>query len=117
MISCRAVRFRLDGLRGRIVAMLGTLGVPDDAPSVLPATRDNVIACRVGDREPAAIHALVAAGARGARSEAAAWLIRTGIEAKADLLARVEETAAQIERLRRELNEAVREAAGEEALT
>ena len=54
-----------------------------------PAARSNVVACRVDDAALAAIEALVEAGIRQTRSDAAAWLIQAGIEANADLFERV----------------------------
>jgi len=96
----------LDGLRDRVRTLLAEHGVPQPAP----ATRDNVVTCRIADEDLAAIDALVEAGARSTRSEAAAWLIHAGIEANAPLLEKVRSTAQEIERLRRELNEAIRDA-------
>lgn len=48
----------------------------------------------------AAIDALIEAGIRTTRSDAAAWLIRAGLEANRELLAKVASTVAEIRRLR-----------------
>lgn len=64
--------------------------------------KGNVITCRVTDRDLAAIDALVEAGIRSTRSDAAAWLIGAGIAANGDLFARLNATIDQIRRLRAE---------------
>ncbi len=66
------------------------------------ATKNNVVTCRIGDRDLDAIDALIEAGIRTTRSDAAAWLIHAGIEAHRDLLDRVYATVAEIRRLRAE---------------
>ncbi len=65
-------------------------------------TKSNVVTCRIGDRDLDAIDALIEAGIRTTRSDAAAWLIHAGIEAHRDLLDRVYATVAEIRRLRAE---------------
>lgn len=64
--------------------------------------REFVVACRVEPTDLAAIDVLVEAGLRGSRSEAAAWLIREGIEAQSELLEEVRGTVAQIRKLRQD---------------
>lgn len=66
------------------------------------ATKNNVVTCRIGDRDLDAIDALIEAGIRTTRSDAAAWLIHAGIEANRGLLDRVNATVAEIRRLRAE---------------
>ncbi len=66
------------------------------------STKNNVVTCRIGDRDLDAIDALIEAGIRTTRSDAAAWLIHAGIEAHRDLLDRVYATVAEIRRLRAE---------------
>src|SRR5262249_37528294 len=65
--------------------------------------RDNVVAVRVNDDSLTAIDALVEAGLFKTRSEAAAFLIHEGIQAKADILQRVQDTVSRITKLREEL--------------
>ncbi|HLJ80109.1 MAG TPA: Clp protease N-terminal domain-containing protein [Ktedonobacterales bacterium] len=64
--------------------------------------RSNVVTCRLDDRTLDAVDALVEAGVRATRSEAAAWLIAAGIEANRELFTRVNATIAEIRRLRAE---------------
>jgi len=68
--------------------------------------KDNVVTCRVDDRALAAIDALVEAGIRGTRSDAASWLIGAGIEANRDLFEKVYATVAEIRRLRQTAQDA-----------
>ena len=71
--------------------------------SAAPSTaRDNVVTFRVDDRDLEAIDALIEAGVRSTRSDAAAWLIHAGIEANRALFERVNDTVEEIRRLRRE---------------
>jgi ATP-dependent Clp protease ATP-binding subunit ClpA len=65
-------------------------------------TKGNVITCRITDQDLAAIDALVESGIRTTRSDAAAWLISAGIEARRDVFDRVFATIDQIRRLRAE---------------
>src|SRR2546421_556329 len=62
--------------------------------------KDNVVTCRIDDRDLDALDALVEAGIRTTRSDAAAWLIHAGIEANQPLLEKVYGTVAEIRRLR-----------------
>lgn len=64
--------------------------------------RDTVVGCRVDAEDLDAIDALVEAGIRLTRSEAASWFIREGINSQRGLLDEVRETVAQIRRLRAE---------------
>jgi len=65
-----------------------------------PETRSNVITVRVGDRDLAAIDALVESGIRTTRSDAASWLIGVGVNANRQLLERIYATIEQIRQLR-----------------
>ena len=69
--------------------------------------RDNVLSIRVDDGDVAAIDALVEAGVLKTRSETAAWLIKSGIEANRDLFEQVQEKTAEIRRLREETQELI----------
>ena len=73
-------------------------GVSAGAPANGP--RSNVVACRLDDATLDAIDALVEAGIRSTRSDAAAWLIGAGIEAHRPLFERVNATVGEIRRLR-----------------
>jgi hypothetical protein len=64
--------------------------------------KNNVVTCRLDDHAVEALDALVEAGIRSTRSDAAAWLIAAGIEAHRPLFDRVEATIAEIRRLRAE---------------
>lgn len=72
--------------------------------------RDNVITCRVDDADLDGIDALIEAGVRTTRSDAAAWLIRTGIEANQPLFEKVYATVAEIRRLREEAQRMIKPA-------
>ncbi len=65
-----------------------------------PATRGNVVMCRLDDASLEAIDVLIEAGVHATRSDAAARLIRSGIGADAALFAGVTDTVAEIRRLR-----------------
>jgi hypothetical protein len=67
---------------------------------VIRGPKDNVVSCRVDDTALNAIDALIEAGIRSTRSDAAAWLIGSGIEANREFFAQVFSTVAEIRRLR-----------------
>lgn len=73
------------------------------------STKSNVVACRIDKRDLEAIDALIEAGIRSTRSEAAAWLIHAGIEANKALFEKVEGTVAEIRRLRGVVQQLVQE--------
>jgi ATP-dependent Clp protease ATP-binding subunit ClpA len=73
--------------------------------------RGNVVTCRIDDRDLDALDALVEAGIKATRSEAAAWLISAGIDAHQPLFDRVYATVAEIRRLRGEARTIASEAA------
>jgi hypothetical protein len=99
---------------GAALSVLGGLGADREAidaevrvvVSLAPGTyvirgpKDNVVTCRVDDAALNAIDALVEAGIRSTRSDAAAWLIGSGIEANREFFAQVYSTVAEIRRLR-----------------
>ena len=64
------------------------------------SSKSNVVTCRIDGRDLDAVDALVEAGIRSTRSDAAAWLIHAGIEANRSLLEKVYGTVAEIRRLR-----------------
>jgi ATP-dependent Clp protease ATP-binding subunit ClpA len=64
--------------------------------------KGNVVTCRVTEKDVVAIDALVESGIRATRSDAAAWLISAGIEARRDVFDKVFATLDQIRQLRAE---------------
>lgn len=64
--------------------------------------RDNVVACRLDDQALQALDALVEAGVRSTRSDAAGWLIQVGLQVHSELLDEVADTVTEIRRLRDE---------------
>ncbi len=65
-----------------------------------PSPKSNVVMCRIDGRDLDAADALIEAGIRSTRSDAAAWLIHAGIEANRPLFEKVYGTVAEIRRLR-----------------
>jgi hypothetical protein len=88
----------LEVVRPQVVEVLGAGGRA--AEPVGP--KANVITCRVDDRDLDAIDALVEAGIRATRSDAASWLISAGIDTHRELFERVYATVAEIRNLRAE---------------
>ena len=78
--------------------------------------RENVLSIRVDNSDVAAIDSLVEAGVLKTRSEAAAWLIKSGIEANRSLFERVQTKTAEIRRLRQEAQELIHRHVEGEAL-
>ncbi len=77
------------------------------APLVLVAPpaagpKNNVVTCRLDDRSLDALDALVEAGVRATRSDAAAWLIAAGIDSHQALFDRLAATIQTIRQLRQE---------------
>jgi ATP-dependent Clp protease ATP-binding subunit ClpA len=70
------------------------------AQAAASTARSNVITCRIDGRDLDALDALVEAGVRSTRSDAASWLIHAGIEANKAVLDTVYGTVAEIRRLR-----------------
>lgn len=81
-----------------VLARLASVGQPT-APAVEPGGSTAVM-CRLDAATLAAVDALIEAGVRGTRSDTVAWLVQAGIEANTPLLATVQETVAEIRRLR-----------------
>jgi hypothetical protein len=75
------------------------------APQLPGGARNNVVMCRVSDRDLEAIDVLVEGGVRATRSEAAAWLIRAGIESNGALFDKLRATVAEIRHLREQVRE------------
>jgi len=71
--------------------------------------KNNVVTCRLDDAAVDALDALVEAGIRSTRSDAAAWLISAGIEAHRELFDRVNATVSEIRKLRLEARDIARQ--------
>jgi hypothetical protein len=69
--------------------------------------RDHVIMCRVNDPTLGAIDTLVEAGLCDSRSTAAAFLIREGIKADAELFNRIRDVTQKISALKSELRQLI----------
>jgi len=100
-----------EGLAARILETLGPKGEKVRArismalsgaerPGESTAPKGNVVTCRLTDHDLNALDALIEAGIRSTRSDAAAWLVHAGIEANQPLLEKVYGTVAEIRRLR-----------------
>lgn len=76
-----------------------------------PAPKNNVVTCRLDNAALGALDALVEAGIRSTRSDAAAWLISAGIEAHRPLFDRVNTTVDEIRKLRLEARDIARQVA------
>ena len=92
----------LERARDEVHRILAQSGAGRAAPESPAAPKNNVIACRLDDAALSALDALVEAGIRSTRSDAAAWLISAGIEAHRELFDRVNTTVSEIRRLRQE---------------
>ena len=73
----------------------------------LSTGRSNVVASRIGDEELRLIDMLVEAGVFGTRSEAVAYLVREGINARQDVLDKVSSSLEDIRRIRKEAEEQI----------
>lgn len=69
--------------------------------------RDNVVMVRLSDDAARYLDQLVEAGLSGSRSEAAAFLIGTGIDANAELLSQVAQHSGEIKKIRDRLRKAI----------
>jgi hypothetical protein len=80
------------------------LGEPPPAlPLAVPgATRDNVLTIRVSDADLAAVDSLVEVGIMKSRSEAAAWLLGSGVAANRPLFENARDIVGEVRRLREE---------------
>lgn len=71
------------------------------------ATRGHVVMVRLGDEALGKVDSLVDSGLFGSRSEAAAFLIGTGIDANKELLEQAVRQSAEIQQIRRNLGDAL----------
>jgi ATP-dependent Clp protease ATP-binding subunit ClpA len=104
------------GVRRAIQAAIARRRAGSEGGPAAAEPRGNVITCRVTDRDLDAIDALVESGIRTTRSDAASWLISTGIEAHQELFDKLYATIAQIRQLRAEAQELVGPSTGETAI-
>ena len=96
-----------DKMRVQLLQSIALTGVA--VPADPTPAKSNVVACRVDKRDLDAIDALIEAGIRSTRSDAAAWLIHAGIEANKTLFEKVNSTVAEIRRLRASMQQLVQE--------
>jgi len=94
-------------VRAQLLQTMALTGV--NIPGEPAPAKSNVVACRVDKRDLDAIDALIEAGIRSTRSDAAAWLIHAGIEAHKALFEKVYGTVAEIRRLRVGVQQLVQE--------
>jgi hypothetical protein len=101
--------------RGSTVGLVTTAsGTPATGMSAAP--RDNVLSIRVSDDDLAAVDAMVEIGIARSRSEAAAWLIGSGITANRPLFERAQNVISEVRRLREEAQQLAQEhAVGQES--
>ena len=86
-------------IRAQVLDLIATIGEAVK-PAELKAPKNNVVMCRLDDRDLDAIDMLIEAGICNTRSDAAAWLIHAGIEANATLLTSARDIVAEIRRMR-----------------
>jgi Clp amino terminal domain, pathogenicity island component len=98
----RSLGLDLERVRARTIQVLGGRAETQAEQAQTSGLKTNVVTCRLDDATLNAVDALVEAGVRGTRSEAAAWLISAGIETNRELFVRVNTTVAEIRRLRAE---------------
>jgi ATP-dependent Clp protease ATP-binding subunit ClpA len=113
----------LEQARNEVLRIIGQVGAqpgasaaekaaespPPPAPPTSPTPKNNVVTCRLDDAAVSALDALVEAGIRSTRSDAAAWLISAGIEAHRELFDRVNTTVSEIRKLRQEAQHIARQ--------
>jgi ATP-dependent Clp protease ATP-binding subunit ClpC len=91
-----------EGVAAGILERLGAT-LPTVRSQILALLKkDNVVTCRINDRDLEALDMLVESGVRTTRSAAAAWLIHAGIVANKELFDRIGNTIGEIARLRKE---------------
>jgi hypothetical protein len=91
----------LDDVRTKLYrAMISQNIAAEPLKDIVSKNKSNVVTCRIDDQDLSAIDALIEVGIRSTRSDAAAWLIHTGILANQNLLETVYTTVAEIRNLR-----------------
>ena len=104
----------MEQTRAQVIQAVRDLGDrhPETAGGSLGGTtaaKDSVITCRIDSGDLEALDALIEAGIRSTRSDAAAWLIHAGIQANLTLFDKVYSTVAEIRRLREQAQSAAKE--------
>jgi ATP-dependent Clp protease ATP-binding subunit ClpA len=103
-IDLAAVRSRTLQLgRGRAARSGRPLTLAADSGMAYPLrgeTKNNVVMCRLDDVDMDAIDTLIEAGVRANRSDAAGWLIKSGLESKRAVLDSVRDKVLEIRRIR-----------------
>jgi ATP-dependent Clp protease ATP-binding subunit ClpA len=102
-------------VRAQLYQTMALAGV--SVPGEPTPPKSNVVACRIDKRDLDAIDALIEAGIRSTRSDAAAWLIHAGIQANKALFEKVDGTVTEIRRLRTVVQQLVQETEQKEADT
>ncbi len=90
----------LEQVRSKVLQAIVERVSTTEPPKDTIKNKSNVVTCRIDDQDMSAIDALVEVGIRSTRSDAASWLIHTGIEANASILESVFETVTEIRQLR-----------------
>jgi ATP-dependent Clp protease ATP-binding subunit ClpA len=113
-INLQRARDALTDMPRRASRESETSARPAESEPAIPATpsagpKNNVVTCRLDDAAVDALDALVEAGIRSTRSDAAAWLISAGIEAHRELFDRVNTTVSEIRKLRLEARDIARQ--------
>ena len=106
----------LEQVRAQVQQVLlgrGAIAANGEQPRAGGGPKTNVVTCRLDDRTLDAVDALVEAGIRPTRSDAAAWLISAGLDANRSLIDRVYATVTEIRRLRQEAWTLAHDAIGE----
>jgi ATP-dependent Clp protease ATP-binding subunit ClpA len=96
----RGVTF--DRAWAQVLAQLASVGQPVEPEADQGGS--TAVMCRLDAGTLAAVDALIEAGVRTTRSDAVAWLVQAGIEANTPLLATIQESVAEIRRLREQAN-------------
>ena len=84
----------------RLSSPMHSVERPDWEAPASSGVRSNVVMCRLDDTQLEAIDILIEAGVRANRSDAAAWLIRVGLDSKVAVVDAVREKVAEIRRIR-----------------
>jgi len=101
-LELAAVRVETLRVLSRRVAVPDEAEKREDAAPPTTGPKNNVVTCRLDDRSLGALDALVEAGVRATRSDAAAWLIAAGIDTHQALFDRLAATIQTIRQLRQE---------------
>ncbi len=90
----------LEQVRSLVLQAIVEREATTEQPRESAKNKINVVTCRIDDSDMSAIDALVEVGIRSTRSDAASWLIHSGVKANASILESVFETVTEIRQLR-----------------